>query len=118
KIFEIDPEGALATARSMLRRVIAMPGRRMFDGKDPDLFEHFAAVAQRLNVYTVRDYASIIDHLVKTWNIAALTVSGKAARAQEYLCGLAASYEKLADEAAQRLSSAKVAFSWINGREV
>jgi acyl-[acyl-carrier-protein] desaturase len=118
RIFQIDPEGALATARSMLRRVIAMPGRRMFDGKDPDLFEHFAAVGQNIGVYTVRDYASIIDHLVKTWNIASLTVSGKAARAQEYLCGLAASYEKLADEAAHRLAPAKVPFSWINGREV
>src|SRR4051812_38897404 len=41
----------------LFRRVIAMPGRPMYDGRDPDLFGHFAAVAQRLGVYTVEDDA-------------------------------------------------------------
>lgn len=116
KIFEIDPEGALDTCRSMFRRV-AMPGRKMFDGKDPDLFEHFAAVAQRLGVYTIRDYASILSHLIKTWQIAALSVTGKAARAQDYICNLPAQYEKLADHAANCMEKfERVPFSWINGR--
>jgi len=119
KVFEMDPEGALGTCRSMFRRVIAMPGRKMFDGQDPDLFEHFAAVAQRLEVYTIRDYAAILTHLIKTWNIAGISTSGKAARAQEYICSLPAQYEKLADEATGKLEGApKVKFSWIGGREV
>ena len=42
----------MITVMSMLRRVIAMPGRLMFDGRDHNLFDHFAAVAQRLGVYT------------------------------------------------------------------
>ena len=58
----------------MLRGLIAMPGRLMYDGRDPDLFDHFAVVAQKLNVYTVFDYSTIIDHLVATWNIAARPV--------------------------------------------
>jgi acyl-[acyl-carrier-protein] desaturase len=119
KVFEMDPEGALATCRSLFRKVIAMPGRKMYDGQDPDLFEHFSAVAQRMGVYTVRDYASILTHLIKTWGIASLTVSGKAARAQEYICGLPDQYEKLSDQVGERLQTAeKVRFSWINGREV
>jgi acyl-[acyl-carrier-protein] desaturase len=61
-----------------------MPGRFMDDGRDPDLFDHFAIIiAQRINVYTVRDYVSIIDHLVKAWNIAGRSVTGGAARAQD-----------------------------------
>jgi acyl-[acyl-carrier-protein] desaturase len=118
RVFELDPEAALETCRTLLRRVIAMPGRKMYDGQDPDLFEHFAAVAQRLGVYTVTDYASIIEHLVKTWGIASLVVSGKAARAQDYLCGLAGQYRKLAESVSQNLANAeKVPFSWIDGRK-
>ena len=64
--------------RSMMRGLIAMPGKLMYDGRDPDLFDHFAIVAQRCGVYTVRDYATIIGHLVETWRIASLQVTGKA----------------------------------------
>ena len=64
RVLEHDPAGGILAFRSMLRGLIAMPGRFMDDGSDPDLFDHFAIVAQRANVYTVRDYASIIEHLV------------------------------------------------------
>ena len=75
-----------------------MPGRFMDDGRDPDLFDHFAIVAQRTNVYTVRDYASIIEHLVTAWNIAGRAVTGKAAQAQDELCRQAERYERLAEQ--------------------
>jgi len=119
QVFLADPENALETLRAMLRRVIAMPGKRMFDGHDADLFAHFAAVAQRIGVYTVLDYADIVEHLVKTWGVAGLSVSGKASRAQEYVCGLAGTYRKLADRVADGLEATeKVAFRWIQGRRV
>src|SRR6185369_5624698 len=41
RVFDEDPEGGMMTFRSMMRRIIVMPGRLMFDGKDPDLFDHF-----------------------------------------------------------------------------
>ena len=82
-VLEHDPAGGILAFRSMLRGRIAMPGRFMEDGRDPDLFDHFAVVAQRTNVYTVRDYAAIIAHLVTAWDIAGRVVSGEAARAQE-----------------------------------
>src|SRR4051794_9046874 len=43
-----DPEGAVLAFRSMLKTNIDMPGRRMFDGNDPNLFDHFAVVSQRV----------------------------------------------------------------------
>src|SRR5688500_10159193 len=58
-VLDADPAGGVISAGSVLRKVIAMPGRLMYDGKDPDLFEHFSLVAQRLGVYTVLDYAAI-----------------------------------------------------------
>ena len=116
-VMEIDPEGGLLCFRDMMRTTIAMPGREMFDGKDPDLFEHFSLVAQRLGVYTVQDYAAIIEHLVRTWNVAGQSVSGKAAKAQEYLCLQAERFAGFGEEVAAKLAAQPpVAFSWIHDR--
>src|SRR6478735_12759654 len=38
QVFEQDPDAAMMTFRGMMKRIIAMPGKLMFDGKDPDLF--------------------------------------------------------------------------------
>jgi acyl-[acyl-carrier-protein] desaturase len=112
-----DPEGGLVTIMSMFRKVIAMPGRLMFDGKDPDLFEHFAAVAQRLGVYTADDYAGIVEHLVATWDVARRSVSGKAARAQDFLCRHAERCRTAAAQIAEAaVSQPTVGFSWVFGR--
>ena len=116
-VLDQDPEGGVATCGEMLRRVIAMPGRLMYDGKDPDLFDHFAVVAQRLGVYTVHDYAAIVRHLVQTWRIADRAVSGRAARAQDFLCRHAERIDATADAVAERVAAQpRVPFSWIAGR--
>ena len=117
KVLDQDPAGGMVTIMSMLRRVIAMPGRLMNDGRDPNLFDHFAAVAQRLGVYTVDDYASIVEHLVKTCALATRSVSGKAARAQDFLCAHADRCRARAPEIAEAAAKQPpVPFSWIHGR--
>jgi acyl-[acyl-carrier-protein] desaturase len=119
RIMEIDPVGGLMAFRQMMRGLIAMPGRLMYDGKDPDLFDHFAIIAQRIGAYTVHDYADIIDHLVKTWGIAGLSVSGDAAKAQEYLCRQSERYSSHADKiAAYQSSQPAIEFNWIYDRKV
>jgi acyl-[acyl-carrier-protein] desaturase len=117
RVMDEDPQGAIMTFRNLMRRIIAMPGKAMYDGKDPDLFDHFAAVAQRIGVYTVRDYAAIADHLLKTWRVADRRVSGMAARAQEYLCNLPRKYLSLAEAFENEVTDApRHPFSWIFGR--
>lgn len=119
KVLDQDPDGGLRVIMSMLKRTIAMPGRQMYDGRDPDLFDHFAAVAQRLGVYTVEDYATIVDHLVLTWGLAGRSVSGKAARAQDYICRHAERCRNLAPfvtEAAAK--QPPIGFRWIFDRKV
>ena len=117
-VLEHDPAGGILAFRSMLRGLIAMPGRHMDDGRDSDLFDHFAVVAQRTVVYTARDYASIIEHLVKTWRIAGRSVTGLAARAQDELCGQAERYRRLADRTSAALAKLPpVTFSWLRGRD-
>jgi acyl-[acyl-carrier-protein] desaturase len=117
RVMDEDPEGGMMTFRNMMRRIIAMPGRLMFDGNDPDLFDHFAVVAQRIGVYTIRDYAAIVDHLLKAWRVEDRQVSGKAARAQEYLCALPQQCEQMAERVEKKLESEpRHPFSWIHGR--
>jgi acyl-[acyl-carrier-protein] desaturase len=116
-VLDQDPQGGVITCGTMLRKMIAMPGRLMYDGKDPDLFDHFSVVAQRLGVYTVQDYADIVRHVVQTWNIAARPVTGKAARAQEFLCNHAERVESLAEQISERIAAEPpVRFSWIHDR--
>jgi acyl-[acyl-carrier-protein] desaturase len=119
KVLDIDPEAGMLCLKDMLRSVIAMPGRLMYDGKDPDLFDHFAIIAQRVGVYTIHDYAAIIDHLVKTWDVAGRSVSGKAAKAQEYICKQSDRYLRFADEMTASIKAQPpIAFSWIHGRKI
>lgn len=117
ELFERDPDATLLAYRGMLRRLIAMPGSRMTDGCDPDLFGHYAAVAQRSGVYTSQDYASIIGHLNSAWKLETRSFSDKAARAQDYVCRQPERYENLAGEIGARLAElAPVRFSWLCGR--
>lgn len=119
RVLDLDPAGGILAFRSMLRGLIAMPGRFMDDGGHPDLFDHFAVIAQRTSVYTVRDYASIIEHLVQAWNIAGRTVTGEAAKAQDDLCLQAERYARLAERTAAALEKQPPrAFSWIRDRKV
>jgi acyl-[acyl-carrier protein] desaturase len=117
RVMDEDPDGGIMAFRGLMRRIIVMPGRLMFDGKDPDLFDHFATVAQRTGIYTVGDYAEITEHLLKTWRVADRQVSGNAARAQEYLCGLPKTYATAAEQVEKSLQAQpRHPFSWIYGR--
>ncbi len=119
QVMEQDPEAGILAFRAMLRGIIAMPGRRMFDGHDANLFDHFAVVSQRIGAYTALTYAQIIGHLVETWDVAGKSVVGKAARAQDYLCQQAERYENYAGEIADHLAKQPaVDFRWVHGRSV
>lgn len=120
KLFEIDPDGTVLAFADMMRKKISMPAHLMYDGQDDNLFEHFSAVAQRLGVYTAKDYADILEFLVGRWNLEKLTgLSGEGRKAQDYVCGLAPRIRKLEERAQGRVKQATaVPFSWIFGRKM
>jgi len=125
EILKRDPDGLLAVFGDMMRGQIVMPAELMTDGRDPKLYENFSDVAQRLGVYTALDYADIIEHLVKHWDLEHLTgLSSDGEKEREYLCKLPVRYRKLAERSMNKAkkatedSAAPVtkSFSWINGR--
>jgi acyl-[acyl-carrier-protein] desaturase len=125
EILKRDPDGLLAVFGDMMRGQIVMPAELMTDGKDPDLYENFSNVAQGLGVYTALDYAEIIDHLVKTWDLENLEgLSSDGEKERDYLCKLPRRYTKLAERAmnkSKKISDDDVpvkSFNWIYGRGV
>ena len=118
KIIEEDPSGGVLAFAQMMKNTVTMPARLMADGETPDLYGQFAVVAQRIGVYTIRDYADIIDHLMAYWNIAGLSgLTGDAAKAQDYLGGLAQRYRGLADRAeAKTAGQPPTPFRWLFNR--
>lgn len=120
KIIETDPAGAVCAFSQMMEKRITMPARLMSDGESQDLFSRFSAVAQRIGVYTAVDYADIIEHLVSRWGIPGLpNLSGEAAQAQDFLCGLPQRYRAFANKVEGRLRrQVRSAFPWIFNRLV
>ncbi len=117
KIFEVDPVQAVLSFAKMMKFKVTMPASLMTDGIDKNLFTKFSNVAQRIEVYTVTDYASIIKNLVSEWEISTIKgLSDAAAKAQDYLCKLSEKYMTVAN----RLSFAGEAekFSWIYDRKI
>uniref|UniRef100_A0A6B7FFY3 Acyl-[acyl-carrier-protein] desaturase n=1 Tax=Leucas cephalotes TaxID=1260214 RepID=A0A6B7FFY3_9LAMI len=120
KLFEVDPDGTVLGLADMMKKKISMPAHLMYDGKDDDLFQHFSAVAQRLGVYTAKDYADILEFLVGRWEVEKLTgLSGEGRRAQDYVCGLPPRIRRLEERAqARKQGVSPVPFSWLFGREI
>ncbi|OMO82588.1 Fatty acid desaturase, type 2 [Corchorus olitorius] len=122
KLFEIDPDGTVLALADMMKKKISMPAHLMFDGQDDNLFEHYSAVAQRIGVYTAKDYADILEFLVGRWNIEKLTgLSGEGRSAQDFVCGLPARIRRLEERAqarAKQLQASSVPFSWIFDRKL
>ncbi|MHB8580415.1 MAG: acyl-ACP desaturase [Ignavibacteriaceae bacterium] len=117
KIFDADPVQAILSFSKMMKTKIIMPAHLMYDGNDKNLFVNFSKVAQKLEVYTVKDYSEIISNLVKGWNIEKLHgLSGIAAKAQDYLCTLSERYLAIANRFSFGGTDEK--FSWIFNREV
>jgi acyl-[acyl-carrier-protein] desaturase len=117
EVMERDPERGVRVFQDVLRRMVSMPGRLMDDGRSAGLFDQFAAVAQRAQVYTVTDYADIIRHLVETWKVSTRALSGKAAAAQAFLCRQAERLESFAERLSEEVAQqAPNSFSWIHGR--
>ncbi len=118
EIIRLDPSRAVTAFALMMRQKVAMPARFMCDGTDRDLFSQFAVVAQKSGIYTTRDYANVIEHLVDYWRIGSLTgLTGEAAQHQDFLCGLAEHYSSKADRVEEVLPSLpKKSFLWIFDR--
>jgi len=130
QLWERDPDGTMLAFADMMKKQIVMPAHLMDDcqhlkATGRPLFDDFSTVAERVGVYTASDYADIMEHLIKRWEVEGRELSGEAAEAQDYVCKLPLRVRRLADRAsARKLKAAEKAgltttnISWIFNREV
>jgi len=126
EVLNRDPNGFMKVLGEMMRGQIVMPAEQMTDGSNPNLYTDFSEIAQRLGVYTAFDYADILEHLVKRWDLGQIEgLSPEGEKEQQYICRLPDRYRKLATRSMNKKKKAtedvipdKVAFDWIFGREV
>lgn len=127
-LYKDDPNGATLAFADMMKKQIVMPAHLMNDNqheeknKGRNLFADFAAVAERTGTYTANDYADIMEHLIKRWNIPNRSdLTGEACDAAEYLTKLPDRIRKLNERAQarkQKLKGTTSNFSWVFDRPV
>eukprot|EP00252_Welwitschia_mirabilis_P017129 TRINITY_DN38014_c0_g1_i1.p1 TRINITY_DN38014_c0_g1~~TRINITY_DN38014_c0_g1_i1.p1 ORF type:complete len:402 (+),score=41.48 TRINITY_DN38014_c0_g1_i1:94-1299(+) len=120
KLFEIDPNGAMLALEDMMRKKITMPAHLVYDDHDYNLFDHYASVAQRIGVYTAKDYCDIVEHLIQRWNVEKIEgLSSRGKQAQEFICSLPPRLRRLDERAQKRAKeNEKCKFSWVFGKEL
>ena len=112
---EKDPNGALLAMAEMLLSKIVMPARLMDDESGRDIFADYSIVAQKLGIYTTRDYAEMLLYLVEFWKLKQLkNLSSLAVQAQEKICKAADKYLRKAESLSEAIQSVQVKpFSWL-----
>ncbi|KAL3365952.1 hypothetical protein AABB24_010866 [Solanum stoloniferum] len=118
KLLEVDPNATMLAIAHMMKKKIIMPMHLMYDGQDPNIFEHFSAISERQGIYTSRHYAEILEFFIIRWKLEKLEgLIGEARRAQDYVCGLPPRVRKL-ESRAKKIEPRQVKFSWIFNKQV
>ncbi|PIN14137.1 Acyl-[acyl-carrier-protein] desaturase [Handroanthus impetiginosus] len=109
RLLDVDPNGAMVAIGDMMRKKVKMPAHLMYDGRDPHLFDHFSAVAQRIEVHTADDYADILGFLIRQWRLEKLR--GLESEGMKKL-------QERSEERANKVEPQGLRFSWIFNKEV
>ena len=113
-ILEIDPAEMMLAFEDVMRKKIVMPAHFLREkGKEKgSAFVHFSETAQRIGVYTAKDYINIMESLIAEWKIEWLDdLNDSAKRARDYVMSLPVRLTKIAERSNPEPSSYK--FSWI-----
>ncbi len=110
EILERDPNVALESAAAIMPS-IEMPGISVTN------FNDYADVVRRSGIYGPRDYKRIIDQLLQTWRIEALTSLNEIGRkAQEKIMSIPTRLERVAEYIESRSKSKSFRFEVVFGR--
>jgi acyl-[acyl-carrier-protein] desaturase len=119
ELFKLDPDGTMVSFANMMRNGIVMPSYLVSDDIHEEknngrtLFADYASVAEESGIYTTRDYADILEFLIKRWNIENIhVISHDACISREYLINHLNRIRKL-DENKKKKFKKNLVFSWI-----
>jgi|TARA_B110000259_G_C14018039_1_gene402053 acyl-[acyl-carrier-protein] desaturase len=119
RIFKVDPSQMMLAFTDMMKKKITMPAifLRESGGKIGTAFEEFSNTAQKIGVYTARDYVDILNKLIDTWEIDKITnLTDEAEKARDYLMKLPSRMIRVAERMAVPDNNYK--FKWVEESRV
>lgn len=114
-IFKYDPSEMMLAFYYMMKKKIVMPAHylRESGGAIGSAYVDFSNAAQRLGVYTGRDYIAIMERLIKNWDIGNVTgLTPEAEKARDKLMALPGRMTRLIDRI--RIPEESVPFKWVD----
>lgn len=114
RIFKLDPSEMMIAFEHMMRKKIVMPAHFMRESGSAigEIWTHFSAAAQRIQVYTTQDYISIFNDLIKQWDISNICgITDKAERARDYVMSLPGRLQTISDRI--KTPDLQYEFKWI-----
>jgi acyl-[acyl-carrier-protein] desaturase len=114
-IFELDPSEMMLSFAEMMKQKIVMPAHflRELNGEKGGIYGHFSDAAQRMGVYTGKDYIDIMQILLDDWNISTMTgLNSAAEKAQDYLMRLPERLTRLTDRI--KIPELEYKFTWVD----
>jgi acyl-[acyl-carrier-protein] desaturase len=114
KIMGVDPSGMMIAFADMMKKKIVMPAHflRETGVEIGQTFGHFTDAAQRIGVYTGRDYVQILSSLIERWEIEKVdNLNETAEKAREYLVLLPDRLTKILER--MKIPQLEYKFKWI-----
>jgi acyl-[acyl-carrier-protein] desaturase len=114
RIFAVDPSQMMLAFTDMMKKKITMPAHFLRESgmKMGSVFEEFSNTAQRIGVYTAKDYVDILDKLIKRWEIDKITnLTDEAEKARDYLMKLPERMLRIAER--MKLPESDYKFKWV-----
>ncbi|MEC3906391.1 acyl-ACP desaturase [Tamlana sp. 2201CG12-4] len=114
RIFKVDPSQMMMAFHYMMKQKITMPAHflRETGGKIGSAFEEFSNTAQRIGVYTSKDYVDILQKLIERWEIDKITgLNDEAEKARDYLMKLPARMYRLSER--MKIPENSFQFKWV-----
>ena len=119
RIFTVDPSQMMLAFTDMMKKKITMPAvfLRESGAKIGTAFEEFSNTAQKIGVYTAKDYVDILDKLIKRWEIDKITnLTDEAEKARDYLMKLPSRMLRVADRMVVPDNNYK--FKWVEDSRI
>ncbi|OYX28227.1 MAG: acyl-ACP desaturase [Flavobacteriales bacterium 32-35-8] len=114
RIFKVDPNQMMMAFQYMMKQKITMPAHFLRESGDKisTAFEEFSNTAQRIGVYTSKDYVDILQKLIDRWEIDKITgLDDDAEKARDYLMKLPERMIRLADRI--KIPENSYQFKWV-----
>ncbi len=119
RIFNVDPSQMMLAFHYMMKQKITMPAHflRESGNRIGAAFEEFSNTAQRIGVYTAKDYVDILQKLIDRWEIDKITnLTDEAEKARDYILKLPNRMLRLADRI--KIPENSFEFKWVEPAKI